>query len=361
MNLRNGNRLLFILVAVLALAGCAAPAIYKPVVMAPKAKGMEKVNTVAITSVKGNSGRHYNGNANVVRAKLSSFFTSLSAPGKPGFKVVDNETLKSVIHQQQMSESAQFDSKTSIRLGKLLGADALINASYQISNASDQSYQSEYTDHDTCVEYKDDGKKCKEYKKRKEYCTKRNVTVELIPSVVDVTTGEIIFAKDYSSHLTSNKCPSKGDTLTSVDSLVSTGFDNLFSQMRKDFYYYEIVLKLKMIESDKSAMPKSAKALLKTAMDLIDNRMVDKACEQIAKAAGAFNQSPAIMYNMGVCKEVKGDEQFAKAFFDRALNYSSLLSGGDKELVYRAIRRMKGIEDLDNHNDNQRTFSDMIR
>lgn len=361
MKSETGNRLLLIMIAAFVLAGCATPAIYKPVVMAPKAKGMEKVNTVAITSVKGNSGRHYNGGANVVRAKLSSFLSSLSAPGKPGFKVVDNETLKNVIRQQQLSESAQFDSKTSIRLGKLLGADALVNASYQISNASDQSYQSEYTDRETCVEYKDDGQKCKKYKKRKEYCTKRNVTVELIPSVVDVTTGEIIFSKDYSSHLMSNKCPSKGDTLTSVDSMVTTGFDNVFSSMRKDFYYYEIVLTLKMIESDESGMPKSSKALLKTAMDLIENRMVDKACGQIAQAAAAFNQSPAIMYNMGICKEVKGENKFAEAFFERALDYSSLLSDGDKELVYRAIRRMEGTENLDTHNDNQSTFTDMLR
>lgn len=359
MKLLTLKRLFLFAVAAIVLSGCTArPAVYKPVLMSPKVKGMEAVNTVAITSVRGNSGWHYNGDKNVVRAKLSSFLSGIYAPGKPGFKVVDNDTLNSVIRQQRLSEDAMFDSKTSVRLGKLLGADALINASYQISNVSDQYYTDEYTDYDTCVEYKEDGKKCKKYKKRSEICTKRSMSVELIPSVVSVTTGEIIYAKEYSSHLSSSKCPSKGNTLTSANSMVTTAFENIFTKMRKDVYFYEIVLKLKMIESDDSEMPKDAKLFLKMGMELVKQNMVERACGQISKAAASYNQSPAIMYNMGVCKEIKGETEFAKGFFERALDYSALLGSSDKELVYRAIRRMEGTEDLEQHNNNQRTFFD---
>ncbi len=361
MKLLTTSRLLLVLVAWSVLAGCAAPAIYKPVVMPPKVKGMAEVNTIAITSVKGDSGWHYNGRDDFVRGKLSSFLSSISAPGKSGFAVVDSDTLSSVIKQQKLSEDAIFDSTTSIRLGKLVGADALMNASYQISNVSDQTYKNQYTDYETCVEYKDDGKKCKKYKKRTEYCTKRNVSVELIPSVVSVTTGAIIYANDYSSHLSSSKCPSRGNTLRSPDSMVVDGFSDIFSQMRRDVYFYEIVLKLNMIESDDSSMPKATKTLLKGAMELVEQNMVDRACGQIAKAAASYNQSPAIMYNMGICKEVKGENEFAKAFFERALDYSTLLSSSDRELVYSAIRRMDGTEKLVDHKNNPINFFNRFR
>lgn len=353
------NRLLLITIMAITLVGCAAPpAVYKPVVMSPKVKSMESVKTLAIASVKGNSGWNYNGDADLVRGKLSSFLSGVSAPGKPGFNVVDKAALDNVIKQQRLSESALFDSKTSIRLGKLIGADALINASFQISNVSDQWFTNEYTDYDTCVEYKKDGKKCKKYKKRTETCTKRSLTVELIPSVVSVTTGKNIFANEYYSQEASSKCPSKGNTLRSPGSMVNSAFSDIFAQMRKDIYFYEIVLKLKMIESDDSSMPKTSKQFLKTAMELINNNMIDRGCAQIAKAAASYNQSPAIMYNMGVCKELNGETDFAKGFFERALDYSTALSSSDKQLVYRAIRRMEGTEDLDNHNRNQRTFLD---
>lgn len=329
--------------------------------MPPKVKAMAEVNTIAITSVKGNAGWHYNGRDNFVRGKLSSFLSGVSAPGKLGFEVVDSDTLSSVIKQQKLSEEAIFDSTASIKLGKLVGADALLNATYQISNVSDQTYKNKYTDYDTCVEYKDDGKKCKKYKKRTEYCTKRNISVELIPSVVSVTTGAIIYANDYSSHLSSTKCPSRGDTLRSPDNLVVDGFTNIFAQMRRDVYFYEIVLKLKMIESDDSSMPRQTKVLLKGAMELVEQSLVDRACGQIAKAAASYNQSPAILYNMGICKEVQGENEFAKAFFERALDYVALLSSNDRELVYSAIRRMDGTEKLVDHNNTRSHFFNRFR
>ena len=361
MKLLTTSRLLLILITTIVITGCVAPAIYKPVVMPPKVKGMADVNTIAITSVKGNSGWHYNGRDSFVRGKISSFLSGVSAPGKSGFEVVDSDTLKSVIKQQELSEDATFDSTTSIRLGKLVGADALMNATYQISNVSDQTFKNKYTDFETCVEFEKDGKKCKKHKERTEYCTKRNISVELIPSVVSVTTGALIYVNDYSSHLSSSKCPSQGNTLRSPDSMVVEGFSNIFEQMRKDVYFYEIVLKLKMIESDDSAMPKQTKSTLKGAMELVEQGMVERACGQIAKAAASYNQSPAIMYNMGICKEVEGENEFAKAFFERALDYSSLLSSSDRELVYSALRRMEGTEKLVDHKNDKSNFFNQFR
>lgn len=361
MNLLFSKGLVLVVIAVALLSGCAAPVVYKPVVMAPKAKGMASVNTLAITSVKGRSGYHYNGSDAVIRGKLASFLSGISAPGKPGFNVVDNHAIDSVIAQQKVSENGMFDANTSVRLGKLLGADAILNANYQVSNVFDQRYKSEYTDYETCVQYKKDGKECRKYKTREEYCTKRSISVELLPSVVSVTTGGVIYANNYASQQTSSKCPSRGDTLSSVDTLVNQGFNRIFSDMRKDVYFYEIVLTLKMIEQDGSDMPKVAKQSLSTAMELVEQGLVERACAQVARAAASYNQSPAILYNMGICKELNSETEVARAFFERALDYSALLGRTDRELVYTAIKRMEGTADLDNHNEEQKTFSDIFR
>ncbi len=338
------------------LAGCnSTPKVKKQVVMAPKEAAMANVRTLGIASVNGRHGNGYRANDDNIRAKVSTFLAGVSAPGKPGFTLVDNQKMQAIIDHQRRTESSQYDSDTAIRLGKLTGADSLINFDYFISAVKDERYNKDYTDYDTCVKYKKDGKKCKEYKRRTESCTKRKISVELNPTVVDVTSGSILLAKTYTSNRVSKKCPSKGNTLATSEEMVTASFDEIFTKMRKDIYFYPLVLELKLIESDDSDMPKKAEMHLENAIEFVEQDMVDRACKQIQKAAATYSESPAIMYNMGICQDIKGNKDVAKGFFEKALEYKTYLDSSDKELVYSAIRRMEGKEDLDKHNEKQKT------
>lgn len=342
------------------LVGCkSTPAVKKSMIMPAKIEGMQKAKTLAVISVDSTQRNWYRHRANNVQPKFESFLANINVNGKNHFNLVDRTAIDRILKEQSFSSSDNFDEETAANLGRLIGADVLITAHFLVSDVQTSTYKDTES---ICIRDratggfmgKIGGRTCEEYRDRTIYCKKRSVTVEFTPKGTNVETGTIVYANNYKAVSESKKCPNQENkTLKSDITLVSESFDDIFREIRRDIAPYGLMLELRLINNDKSGMPITTKQKLEQGIFFVEKGLFDRACPIFEQAAASFGKSPAIMYNLGVCQDMKGDQSAAKAFYERALDYSTYLSSNNQDIVINAIRRLEGKTNLDDHNSSQ--------
>ena len=342
------------------ITGClSTPSAKKSVLMPAKINGMQGAKSIAVVHVDGTYKPWYRDHAADTAPKFEAFLTNVDVSGKRYFNVVDRSSIDRVMKEQQLSSQATFDEETVTKLGRLVGADTIFIAHYQVSDIEKSSYQAnvqgdclkEHEATGKVTKFIGEGSGCYEYDEKTVDCEKKTVNVEFTPKATKVESGKIVYAKTYKASSTFNKCPNDEDkTLKSDTALVSDSFDIIFAQMRRDIAPYPLLLNLELIDGDSTEMPETVKSVFDRGLFFAENDMYDRACAKFEQAASGYNLSPALMYNLGVCQDIKGEPDSAKGFYERALDLSTSLSASDTGLVLNAIKRLEGKMDLDSHN-----------
>ncbi|MFT6329361.1 MAG: hypothetical protein ACJAYN_001292 [Bermanella sp.] len=337
------------------LVGCGStPVVEKPVLMQAKEKGLKNSKRIAVVNVVDvNKNRNYTSN---IHSKFESFMTGITVNNAYRFTMVDRLTIENVMKEQRFSSDDIFDGSTASELGMLLGADTLMNASFSAPAVSRQKFTGSES---YCK--KRDGDKCKEWGSKKISCDRKTVTVEFTPKATYVASGQIIYSKSYSATQTSDRCPNqKNVSLLSDEVLISNAVSNIFNDMRRDVADYPLVLKLKLIDDDEG-MSESDSSEFSMAMEFANQGMLDRACAKLNMLASSVQNSPATMYNLGVCAEINGQTDAAKGYYEKALNSMSSLSSSEKDLIFKAIKRIDGEIDLNEHNEKEKSFFDKMK
>ena len=270
--------------------------------------------------------------------------------------MVDRSTIQNVMKEQRFSSEDTFDGSTAVELGNLLGADTLMNACFSAPAISRQKF----TDTESYCARKE-GDKCKDWRSKNISCDRVTVTVEFTPKATFVTSGQIIFSKSYTSTATSDRCPNqKNVSLESDEALIGSALSTIFSNMRRDVADYPLILNLQLIDND-DGMSEASSDEFSMAMEFANQGLLSRACSKLNMLASTVKNSPATMYNLGVCSEIDGDKDAAKGYYEQALNYMSSLSSSDKDLVFKAIKRMEGKLDINEHNKGKKNFFDQMK
>jgi hypothetical protein len=339
----------------LVLVGCkSTPVFDKPILMQAKEKGLANSKRIAVVSVvDGNRNRNYASN---IHSKFESFLTGIKVDNAYRFTMVDRSTIQNVMKEQRFSSEDLFDGSTASELGNLLGADTLMHASFSAPAVSRQKFTSSES---YCARKEDD--KCKDWKSKKISCDRKTVTIEFTPKATYVASGQIIYSKSYSSTQTSDRCPNQRDvSLLADEALIGNALNSIFATMRRDVAAYPLVLKLQLIDDD-DGMSESSAQSFGMAMEFANQGLLDRACSRLSMMASSVQDSPATMYNLGVCSEIAGQADAARAYYEQALNTMNSLSSSDKDLVFKAIKRMDGELDLDQHNKKETNFFDKMK
>jgi hypothetical protein len=358
---------LFILVVcsmLATLAGCkSTPVGKKEVLMPAKEKGLKDSKRIAVISVvDGTRNRNYE---SLIQSKFESFLTGIKVRGVRRFTIVDRTAINSVMSEQRLASDDTFDASTATQLGNLLGADTLVAASFFVSDINQETFL------DTeryCQNNVESGglmgklgvTKCEDYGERQVKCYKKAATIEFTPKATSVTSGQIVYSKSYSATSTSSKCPNDKNPLLSNDALISESLKNIFGQIRNDVADYAINLDLELID-DTDGMSKPTEEEFNMAMEFANQDLWDRACTKLNMLASSVQNSPTMMYNLGVCSEITGEPDAAKGYYEQALNYMSSLSSSDKDLIFKAIKRMEGKLNLDDHNKENKNFFDKMK
>ncbi|MDF1876441.1 hypothetical protein JHD47_01245 [Sulfurimonas sp. SAG-AH-194-L11] len=238
------------------------------------------------------------------------------------FTVLSRKDMQKVIAEQKLQSSELMDEATSARVGKIIGAQAIIGGEVVSSNAESGHYKE---DREKCLRYYKDGGGCAQYRYYKVTCNTTQAAVSANINIINVESGSIIYAdtitKEYSGDsckagktslglLTLTSAPkqilSKAQALNRLASSIATEF---VYKLTPNYIYFNVTL-LKSIELD--AVTDAQKENFANALEYIKVARYTKAKKILQKQMDELDgKSYAVAYDFGVVNEATGS--FAKA------------------------------------------------
>jgi tetratricopeptide (TPR) repeat protein len=225
-----------------------------------------------------------------------------------------------IISEQKLQSSESMDEETATRVGKIIGAQAIISGEIAVASAESSKYE---VAKERCLEYYKNGR-CATYRYYKQQCEVTKATVSANINILNVETGMIIYGDAISKNYNVDSCKislsssekivlSKAQALDRLASLIATEFAY---KLTPKYVYFSVALlnniKLKAATSNH-------KKTFDIALDYIKASRYDKAKKILEKLMKETDgNSYVISYTLGVIYEATGDLEKAKKFYNIA-------------------------------------------
>ncbi|CAB3767033.1 CsgG/HfaB family protein [Paraburkholderia humisilvae] len=270
------------------LAACAAPTTDVNMQFAAKSDAAQ-YRRVAVLPFDGDGGLE-------ATRDFESMLASVQYEGKPYFKVVDSTTLQNVLNQQSLRQSALSSQPNAAKVGKLLGVDALYSGTALVMPTA-LSYSTE--SRVVCPDKK--GGKCHDIKVP---CTTRSVGFKLVPRLVEVSRGQVVYSEAKVGSASSYWCADSGAEI-SEQILLRDAVNDAFGQVREDVAPYEKAISVRY-KTDDAAVNPASRDTFKGALEFAKAGRFDRACTIWSQLAPANPASLSVAYDLAVCEEVNG-------------------------------------------------------
>ncbi len=245
--------------------------------------------------------------------KIEAQLAGFQIDNKKYFTIISRTDIDTVIEEQKLQSSGLVDEDSSVKVGELMGAQAIISGDVHRLAKQDSYF---YEQRERCVD-----KKCSELKYYNVHCVKRVVGLTAEIRVVDVSRGDIIFADTLSRNRSFKHCHDDSRALPSVLSVAQ----NMANALAREFtykltpHYREFYVAL--LEDPDLDYTSEQENLLKFALEYIEQARYDKAEQlltHLIDSTGA--KSYVAFYNLGVIREVEGKYEEAKEYYEYADN-----------------------------------------
>lgn len=271
--------------------------------------------TVAVLPFTGPGGQEF-------AAEIEGVLASKSIDDKQYFTLVDRASIDKIMSEQQFSQSALIDQTTAAKIGKLVGAQGIYSGVVTAAHAKDSNYKEKRQE---CTQHKiERDKKGNEYEGRclhwRNYfvsCIKRDAHFSVTPKLIDVSTAKILYSRNLSKSATSSGCEDASPPRDEQE-LLENIKEDVKKQFLKDVAPYYVTVEIKLMDSTDQIDSADARDKLKQGIDYADKSRMDNACEIWGQARIAAPNSPAILYNLGVCAESRGDADAALNLYKQA-------------------------------------------
>ncbi len=311
-----------LLIIAVTIAACSAPKVQQEVLMPAREAGMQSAKKLAVFNISGDNGSF--------TAQVESFIANVKVNGKPYFEILERQMLDKIMAEQKMvSSSGLFNEKDAVKLGDLGGADTLIMGGLNMPAVEVRNYEKE----DKLCKVRDSSGVCHDWSTVRTPCIDKSASVRFTLKAVSVQKGSIIFTKTYSGSASNTFCNSSMRAVGSIgmSNALSTGsgfnksegdvqneaINKVLDGLRKDIAPFTVLVTIEFMEKD-DVMSSDTKNLFKSAMDFVDGKRMDRACDLFKQAGSRDGNSPAVNYNMGVCAEIGGDFDRAESYYHKA-------------------------------------------
>jgi len=185
-----------------------------------------------------------------------------------------------------------------------------------------------------------EGSRCLKYRTWTVRCLKREASFAVTPKLVDVATGRILYARNLRDAADSSGC-SDGSPAKTAEELREKMKGTVKAQFRKDIapFYVTIEIGLKdMTDGISTPQPKDE---LARGIEYASRGRLDAACELWGAARIQAPASPALLHNLGVCAESRGDAEAALSLYRQA---DKLLGKPDDDITAALTRTANVIQ-----------------
>ena len=301
-------------VALLTFSGCATK-IKVNMLQPAQYHEASLTKAVAVLPFSGPGGREFS-------AEIEGVLVGIGIDDKQYFTLVDRASIDKSISEMQFSQSGLVDQKTAVKLGKMIGAQGIYTGVVTQNNYDDSPYSERRS---TCVRYEqkrdDKGKTyqgaCIQWRYYNVRCTKRVANFAVSPKLVDVTTGRILYSRNLSATTNSTGCEDTRPVQSEMV-LLEQAKDSVRKEFRRDIAPYYVTREIRLMDSTDGITSKEAIDKLKRGMEYADKGRMDSACELWGEARNIAANSHALLYNLGVCAESRGDLDAALSLYKQS-------------------------------------------
>jgi len=263
-----------------------------------------------------------------IEAKLAAFRIN----HQKYFTIVSRNDINTILAEQKLQSSGLVDEKSSVRVGELIGAEAIISGSVRRPTKEDSYF---YEPRVRCA-----NDKCSKLTYYNVRCMKRVVGLAAEVRVVDVSKGDIIFADTLSRHRVFKHCRDDSRALPSTEMVAQ----NLANAMADEFTYkltpHYRVFEVELLDDPDLDYTSEQEKLLKYALEYIEQARYDKAEELLTRLIDSTgSKSYVAFYDLGVVKEAEGKYKEAKEYYE----YADHLMIEPVEEINAAINRINAL------------------
>lgn len=314
------NHFLIILLLVVT-SGCATTINASRIVPAGSTE-VTNYKTVAFLDFSGNQGVD-------ASSRLESTVIKAEVNGKKQYSVVDRKNINKILQEQQFQMTIANPDKI-VNFGQLIGAEAIwygtANSKYSVTHT--------YETRSECARYVDG--RCTIYREYTVPCESRSILVTVTPKLSSVSTGKVVYSKDFQEKGSSFYCTDSYFTGRTEAELYNDAINKILYKYRIDIAPYVETIEIELM-SKKDGTNKKSEELLKSGIEFAKVDRMEKACELWASGLKETPASISLNYNMGVCSELTSD-------YEKALKY--YLNAEDNSLkpiktISNAIERAK--------------------
>ena len=245
--------------------------------------------------------------------KIETEISKQILDGKPYFTGVDRTAINNVIREQRFQSSGLMNEDTSVQLGKLIGAQALISGEITTKDSSTSSFREKRT------KYRNPLKPLQTAYTVNVYCQKRVVSLGATIKIVDVKRGDIVYADNLTENKTFKHCNDDSKVLPSE----AQGVAQIADSIAKNFVFklapHYVYISVDLIEDIEFDTTDANKKGLEGALKWIKSERYDKAAVILEKLNGGLQgKSYAVIYDLGVVTEAQGQLEEAQKLYKEA-------------------------------------------
>jgi curli biogenesis system outer membrane secretion channel CsgG len=251
--------------------------------------------------------------------KIESKIAKHKLDRKKYFTVLSRKDMNKVISEQKLQSSELMDEKTTTRIGKLIGAQAIINGEIASASAESGKY---LQDKKECLRYYKKGG-CAQWRFYKVTCRTTQATVAANLNIVNIETGSIIYGDTISKDYNGDTCKSSGglfsfssNKVLSKRQAINMLTDQIANEFVKKITPHYIFVHVTIIDDIDVSVTGAQKDQFKNALAYIKAGRMDKADRMLSSLMDETNgRSVAVAYNNGVVKEAQGKLEDAKKLY----------------------------------------------
>ena len=244
------------------------------------------------------------------------------------FTVLSRKDMNKVMAEQKLQSSELMDEATTAKVGKLIGAQAIINGEVTSANAESDSYME---DREKCLKYSKTG--CVKYRYYKVKCNTTQADVSANIAIINVENAAVIYGDTINKTYSADSCKMSSDSVLGVGlSLLgvnttpkqilskSQALSKLAGDIASEFVYkltpnyiYFNVVLLDKIEIDATSEQEKK---FESALAYIKAARYDKAKKILEDLMNQLDgKSYVVAYVYGVVDEATGNFEKAKELY----------------------------------------------
>nr|WP_306457591.1 CsgG/HfaB family protein [Aliarcobacter thereius] len=254
--------------------------------------------------------------------KIEAALNSVNIEDKQFYTIVNRTAIDEILKEQKFQYSGLTNNKDSVKVGELLGAQALILG--KVNTGEEQRTETEIRNR--CLD-----QKCTRMQSYYIYCTVSKYSLTANLRMIDVERGDLIYTNNYIKSKDFKECPNDandllgttlnllGDKKPEKNIIYDEMANDIVSEFLPNISPTTTRFYVQLLDSPEINYNKHQKSQLEGALEYLKHKKIDRAEEILSDLLSSTNDKCYVAaYNLGVVKEAKGELEFAKQLYSIA-------------------------------------------